>query len=629
VTLLPTKDAVRFGPFELDQTAWQLRKDGIRIRIPPQPLQLLAILVEHPGVVFTREELRARLWPSEVFVDFDHGLNKNIQKLREALGDSAESPRFLETIPRVGYRFIGVLSHSASPSLQDLQAATAEAALAIPPKRAIQRSMWRRPLPWAVLAGAAGLALAVWLVQRRAQGSPIRSLAVLPLENLSNDPNQEYFAEGMTDELITMLAKESTLRVTSRTSTMQYKGAHRPLREIAQELGVDAILEGTITRTGDQVHMNVQLIQASNDAHIWAESYDRRPSEMASLPSEAAHAIASKLNSVTPQIAVARYVSTEAHDAYLHGRYLMFSLNNSERADTYEQAGKYFEKAIELQPDYADAWTGLADFYNGEAFGGLADPRDALEKGMAAARKAVQLDDASAAAHVALGSAYLLHDWNWALAQKEVDRALELDPRFAPAYSLRSDVLGVLNRDAEAVEAGKKSVEFDASDRSSRLPWTYIGARKFDQALTATQDRLAANPNDPDLHFALSWILLHYGRYKEGTEEKARGYALSGDDETANGFRRAYSKGGYQATLIWRFEQNKKDALTGYSPPADQAIVAARLGRGDDAIAYLELAYQEHSPELLELQHVEPFDFLHADSRYRSIVQRVGLPPAY
>jgi tetratricopeptide (TPR) repeat protein len=401
------------------------------------------------------------------------------------------------------------------------------------------------------------------------------------------------------------------------------------MTEIARELGVDAILEGTIQRTGDHVHMNIQLIRASSDAHVWAESYDCVAQDVASLPREAAQAIARKLDRVTPQTVVARYISPEAHDAYLHGRYLLFSQNQSEQTGTNEMAGKYFQKAIELQPDYADAWSGWSNYFGGRAAVGLVDPRQALGEELAAARKAVELDDSSAEAHLSLGEAYLFHDWNWPLAEQEVNRAIELNPRFAEAYYLRSGLLGTLNRHAEAIESAKKNAEFGLFERPDCLAGAYVAARQFDQALKADLDRLESNPRDPDLHFTLSWIYFHYSKEKEGTEEKEKGYALSGDNESVEGLRKAYRQGGYKATLLWRFNQNKKDALTGYVPPVDQATIAARLGRGDEAIAYLEQAYQQHAPGLLDIQNSEPFDFLHGDTRYRSLIKRIGLPPAF
>jgi TolB-like protein/DNA-binding winged helix-turn-helix (wHTH) protein len=283
---------VRFGLFELDLRAGQISKNGTKIRLTQQPLQLLSMLVERPGEILTREELRKRLWPSDVFVDFDHGLNRSIQKLRDALGDSADSPRYIETIPRVGYRFIAPVNGAARLTDNESNENIPQMATALPIAAPAGGMTGSQKKHW--FLGVACISLlaltAGWFIHRRMQtAAPIRSLAVLPLDNLSGDPAQEYFADGMTDELTTMLAKNSTLRIVSRTSVMQYKRAHRPLPEIARELGVDGIIEGSIARSGDKVHMTIQLIQAPSDTHLWAESYDRNANDTISLPTEAAY----------------------------------------------------------------------------------------------------------------------------------------------------------------------------------------------------------------------------------------------------------------------------------------------------------------------------------------------------
>src|SRR3984957_13710571 len=314
--LSPTKDTVRFGPFELDLNVWQLRKGGIRVKIPQQPLQLLAMLLERPGLVVSREELRQRLWPSDVFVDFDHGLNKNVQKLREALSDSSDSPRYIETIPRTGYRFVGSGIDRPEALDSELETKACTSTATRPAGSTTPHRTWRPGLLWA-LAGflVVTLGLAVWWAQRRSQAMPIHSVAVLPLENLSGDANQQYFADGMTDELITMLAKNSTLRVVSQTSAMQYKGVHRPVRDIARELGVDGIVEGSVDRSGNKVHMAIQLIHAPSDTNMWAESYDRDAAESVSLPREGARAIAARLKKAATPAGAQRFIHPGAHGA--------------------------------------------------------------------------------------------------------------------------------------------------------------------------------------------------------------------------------------------------------------------------------------------------------------------------
>src|SRR5580698_7256205 len=305
--VLRTENVISFGLFELDLKSGQLRRNGGRIRIPQQPVQVLALLLERPGEVVTRDELRQRLWSPETFVDFDHGLNKSVQKLRDALGDSAESPRFIETIPRVGYRFIAPVKESVRPGIQAPDEQTENHFAADPAignrEPSVPRTKPQTSAVWLLLAGCVAVLLMSvgWLIynkhERDMQMAPIHSLAVLPLDNLSGEHDQDYFAEGMTDELTTMLAKNSTLRIISRTSAMQYKGVHRPLREIAQALAVDGVVEGSVERSGDKVHMTLQPIEARSDTHVWAESYDRDAHDLVSLPDEAAMAIARKTNS--------------------------------------------------------------------------------------------------------------------------------------------------------------------------------------------------------------------------------------------------------------------------------------------------------------------------------------------
>ena len=409
---------MRFGVFEIDVQARELRKKGSKVRLQRQPFELLLVLLDCPGEVVSREELRRRLWPADVYVDFDRSLNKAMVKLREALGDSSVSPLYVETLPRIGYRFIASITEIPPPAQVEADRLLSRVGIAklqaidIPIEAAerpdamvtVQPSN-RRWLLRLRLGIAAGLFLtasivAVWAVRRHRQSlEPIRSLAVLPLDNLSGDPNQEYFAAGMTDELTTMLAKNSNLRIISRTSVMRYEGTERPLPEIARELGVDGIVEGSVTRSADKVHISVQLIQAPSDAHVWAESYDRNANDMITLPPEIAQTIAKKLNSAVLRPAPTRSVSAEAHDAYLRGRYLWFS-------DKNDEAGKYFKRATELQPDYALGWAGLSIYYGAGTVEGELDPRKALALAEATALKALELDDSLPEAHLARGTAF-------------------------------------------------------------------------------------------------------------------------------------------------------------------------------------------------------------------------------
>src|SRR5882672_457030 len=358
---------VTFGPYVLDLRSAELRKFGTKVKMGEQAFQILRMLLETPGEMVAREELRAKLWAHDTFVDFDHGLNSAVQRLRDCLSDSAGNPRWIETIPRRGYRFIAKVEWSdESVSAEALpepgtgnherQEAEGQSPGRVEDSEARHsaRGVGRRLVISVVVALVLALA-AVVIVKRSGKLSPtsqvlpIKSIAVLPLENLSGDPAQEYFADGMTDEVITMLAKNAALRVTSRTSVMQYKKVYRPLREIAKELGVEGILEGSVGRSGNRVHVTAQLIRADSDTHLWADSFDRDLSEVGSLQTQMAEAIAKHVGVTTSPGKLERQVNPKAHDAYLLGRYYWF-------AEDYEKSREYFQKAIDLQPDYASAW---------------------------------------------------------------------------------------------------------------------------------------------------------------------------------------------------------------------------------------------------------------------------------
>ncbi len=426
----------------------------------------------------------------------------------------------------------------------------------------------------------------------------------------------------MTDELTTMLVKDSTLRVTSRTSVMQYKGVHRPLREIAQELGVDGILEGSIERTGDHVHMTIQLIQAPTDTHVWAESYDRDASDAVSLPGEAAEAIAKRVNRVAAQPAVAHYVNPAAHDAYLHGRYLWFSGGN-------EKAGEYFRKATELQPDYAQGWSGLSVYYGAGAIEGIANPVDALAPQMSTAQRALELDALLPEAHLAMCAAIFEARWDWARADAECKRAIELDPEFSEAYHFRAKMLAALNRHPEAIAAQKKALELDPFSRPWALAASYLLARQYDAALAEERQRLESSPNDPMLHDVMSTTLRCKGMEKEATEELEKSLALQGDRASADEVAQAYRQGGYRAVVLQHIHELKSSSADRYVSPVDMALMYAEIGRREEALHFLEEGYRQHSPLVLWVQDDPAYDFLHGEERYRAIIKGVGLPPAY
>src|SRR5262249_28855575 len=444
---------IHFDPFELDLRAGELRKHGIRIRLQEQPFLVLQALLEAPGEVVTREELKKKIWPQDTFVDFDHGLHSAVNRLREALSDSAERPRYVETVARRGYRFIGSVQRPANGSATT--------------KKDGSESVHKPPGLWNSWTGTlAGFGIAVvvvavlvsmnvwglkdWLGGKSAHRT-FRALAVLPLDNLTPDPKQDYVAEGMTEDLITELSKLGNLKVISHTSVMQYKGSHKPLPQIAQELKVNAVVDGAVQLEGDRVRITARLVDASTDQQIWAEHYDRELSNVLVLQSEVAGDIAKQIDlELTPQQqlrlqAGAHPVIPEAYQSYLLGRYYW----NKRTADGLAKAGHYFQDAISRDPNYALAYSGLSDYY---AFltliGGpeLLPPNQAMTQSKMAAMKALQLDDSASETHTSMAHVLHNYDWDFPAAEREFRRAIELNSNYATAHHLYSHLLMQLGR---------------------------------------------------------------------------------------------------------------------------------------------------------------------------------------
>jgi TolB-like protein/DNA-binding winged helix-turn-helix (wHTH) protein len=657
----------QFGDFKLDCARFELYRAGRSLKLERKPMELLVLLTAKNGNLVTRAEIAEHLWDREVFVDTEHGINTAIRKIREVLNDDPVQSRFVQTVTGKGYRFIGSIvevpaeaTHSSTEA-QSLQSSSANrnrragdtvpttplaGAVAVqdpppdntePPRDKAEPSNESKTPPsrnsrlrvWLFASGALTLVIVAIGIGARSLRSrslqsttqKITSLAVLPLDNLSGDPSQNYFADGMTDELTTMLAKDSTLRIVSRTSAMQYKGAHRPLPEIARELGVDGILEGSISRTGDKVHMTIQLIQAPTDTHLWAESYDRNANDIVTLPGEAAQTIAKQLGTTIPKHAPARYISPEAHDAFLRGRYIWYTGDN-------EEAGKYFKKATELQPDYALGWSGLSMYYGQGILDGEIDPKYSAT-GHEAARKAVALDDSLPEAHLVLGAMLLIDPWDFTQADRELDRAIELNARYAEAYHFRSKMYILLNRDEEAIQLQKKAMELDPFERPYGMVHAYAEARQYDAAITDNLQRLATMPQDLTLHWFLCDTYRRKGDLKQAAEEWEKAMLLLGDKDTAAFIHQTYQKEGYSGLLRWQISDLTQKVSKRYVSPMQFALQYAQLGQKEKTLAYLEAALREHNPSILWIQDDPAYDFLHSDERYRAIIKATGLPPKY
>ena len=619
----------RFGVFEADLDARELTKLGKLLPLQEQPFQLLAMLLEKPGVLVTREELRARLWPQTV-VDFDHGLNKAISKIRDILGDSAENPRFIQTVARRGYRFL------ADVTVVD----TGEVAAA-PPENASVDSPTLDPAParsrpsaaWA-MAGAALLlitaGMVIWIRSTSNHSSlpSIRSLAVLPLENLSGDASQDYFSDGMTDELITQLAQVPDLRVISRSSMMTYKQSHKPLAEIARELNVQAIVEGSVLRSGDHVRITAQLIRLPADEHIWAHSYEGDFRDTLVLQNQVAQAIANQIRvtvSGQQRVQNPRAVNAQAYDSYLKGRYYW----NKRTIEGLKEAINYFKQSISIDPGYAEAYSGLADSYAlaGDWANGILPPSEAFPLAKAAANEALALNDRLAEAHTSLALVLDLYYWDWDAAEKQYALAINLNPGYAVAHEWYAWHLLLLGHGAEALFEMRRAESLDPVSPviRSNLADVLTVSHLFEESVRQSRRTLALDPNFAIGHFHLAEALVQQRQYEAAIAEFQQAIELSGhlalfDANLAH----AYALSGRRADALKIAKD--MEARLDLNPAAGRiALIYVGLGDLDQAMNWLNKAYDARfNPEVL----VRPtFDPLRSDARFRELRRRLGLPP--
>lgn len=581
---ISSKTVVRFGPFEADPRAGELRKHGVKLKLVGQPFEVLAMLLECPGELVTREELRARLWPTDTFVDFDHGLNAAVNKLRDALNDSAEKPNYVETLPRRGYRFISAVG------LHDSQNLLGEP---------------RSP--------------------------KIQSLVVLPLENFSKDPEEEYFTDGMTDQLITNLAQIGALRVISRTSAMRYKGTKKPLQEIARELHVDAVVEGAVMWVGGRVRISAQLIEAPTDHHLWAASYERDLRDVLSMQEEVTRAIVSEIRvKLTAQeqarLANRHPINPEAYKLYLKGRYHW----NKRSLEGFQKAIEYFHLAAAKDPAYALAYVGLADTYTYFSFFDVVPPREAMPKAKAAAARALEIDNRLGEAHVSLGYVSYMYDWDWPAAGKHFEQALTLNPAYSRAHTFYPFYLSSLGRSEEALAVAKYSLDLDPASPavSHSLAVQLYLARQFDNAIAQVHKTLELDPNFAISYELLGEVYVSRGMYRESLSELEKYSALSrGRAMSLALLGYAHARLGERSQALGVLRQLEAASKQSYTPPFSFAVVYAGLGEKDQAFAWLEKAYGERTSRLGYFK-VEPlWDPLRTDPRFADLVRRIGLPP--
>jgi TolB-like protein/DNA-binding winged helix-turn-helix (wHTH) protein/tetratricopeptide (TPR) repeat protein len=648
---------VRFGVFQVDLTSGELRKHGARIRLQDQPRQILSVLLETPGDLVTREDLCKRLWPGNTFVDFDHSLNTAVMRLREALSDSPENPRFIETVPRHGYCFIAPVEET---SLDELPAASKPlehphsdtspiSAENIPPAptRAAPISLWlksanfasRRRIASVVLisvAAAAIIAVSVLLARTHAHSSDLsketKSIVVLPLENLSEDKDQQYFADGMTDELIAHLAKIRSLRVISRTSAMEYKGSRKPLSEIARELKVDAVVEGTVLRSGNRVRITAELIQVATDRHLWAETYESQLDDVLSLQNQVASAIVNEIRiTLTPheqeQLATVRPVSAEGYEDYLRGRYYW----NKRSEEGLTRAIHYFELATQKDPQSALAYAGLADCYSiiGSAIVGTVPSQEVAPKARAAALRALQLDDSLAESQTSLATVLFNYDWDWAGAAKGFRRAIELNPSYATAYQRYSLYLMAIGETQQSIAEINRARQLDPVSISTNfsLGWRLYMARRYEPAIEQLRNTVDMDPSFALPHLVLGQAYEMKGSYDLAIAELRKAATISNQSPPMLGaLGQAYAAAGHtaeaQKVLFQLLDQSKSI----YVSPFYIALVYTGLGDKPKALASLEKAYADRSNAIVFLKVDPQLDSLRSDPRFQSLQHRLALP---
>jgi TolB-like protein/DNA-binding winged helix-turn-helix (wHTH) protein/Tfp pilus assembly protein PilF len=630
VTTQGKPKVARFGVYEFAPHTQELRKAGIRIRLEGQPLAILQMLLERPGELVTREELQKKLWPTDTFVDFEHSLNAAVKRLRAALNDSADQPRYVETLARRGYRFIAPLNAAGAETAVAPSIVTATPVGQTP-------SIVRGRRMWLIAIAVFGLAVGGWgWRQWRHQFavpalSVLHSLAVLPLTNLSGDPSQEYIADGMTEELIGKLSHIHGLRVISRTSAMHFKNTHLSVPEIAKTLGVDAIVEGSVTREGSHIRVHAQLIRGATDEHIWAEEYLREYRSILGLQDDVARSIAERIEStLTPRgrasLARASAVSPEAYEHYLKGRYYF----NQRTEDALNKSVVNFQQAITREPNYGLAYSGLADAYALLGFRGSFPSKDALSRAKAAASKAIEIDDTLAEAHASLAFIAETYEWDWATAEREYKRALELNPGDARTHHWYAGYLMYVGRFDEGIAEAKRARDLDPLSLpvNNALAGRLLVAGRVGEALEQVRKTLEMDPHFAPAHQTLGWAYLNQGKQKEAIREFQQALQLSGNTATDFTLDLAFAcaVGGKRDEARRILTTLKQQHEKGLVPSGSIAILYGALGELNEAFAWLEKAYQERDPELTYINVPgRRFEPLRRDPRFKKLLVRMGL----
>jgi len=623
----------QFEGFQLDVACYELRRNGHVLKLEKIPMELLILLISRRGELVSREEIIAKLWGQDVFIETEHGINTAVRKIRQTLGDDPERPRFVQTVVGKGYRFVGPIDLvDAAPAVASPSAPVSviEEGTGRSRPKTIPRWVVKASAAALILVGAAAIAVKYfdwggWLPR-----PPVRSIAVLPLKNLSGNSADEYFADGMTDELITNLAKISALRVSSYTSVSKYKTTSKSLPQIAQELQVDGIVEGSVLRSGDQIRITAQLIYAPRDQHLWAEEYQRYVRDVLYLQHEVAGDIAQQVRvTLTPnerqRLATAGAVDPAAYESYLRGR----SFWNQRTEASLLKAIDQFNKAIEVDAGYAPAYSGLADCYTTLGYLSYLDPLDAFPRARDAATKALELDSSLAEAHTSLAYYDLYHAWNWVEAENEFKKAIELNPNYATAHDWYSYYLMAMARFDEALREVNRAHELDplSVTISTDIGFNYFYRRNYDEAINQLRTTLSLSPKFPLAHLWLGRAYQQKKMYAEAVDEfNKTDAALPGWVVTIAGMGNAYGEWGHKVEAEQVLVRLNEMARAKYVTPYGIALVYAGLGDKNEAFVWLNKAVDGRSHWLVWLNRDPRWDRLRSDSRFDELKERVALP---
>jgi TolB-like protein/DNA-binding winged helix-turn-helix (wHTH) protein/tetratricopeptide (TPR) repeat protein len=633
------RQVVRFGVFEVDLQAGEVRKQGLRLRLQEQPFKVLVSLLERPGAIITREELRQRLWPQDTFVDFDHGLNAAAGRLRQVLGDSAETPRFVETVPRQGYRFIApieLVSTEATPKDPgcELAGAAFEASASeskgAPP---VRRITFTRHITLVTAVSVVVLAMvAGWLAIRSRAASKlslsIRSVAVLPLDNLSADSQQEYFSDGMTDQIIASLSRINALRVISRTSVMQYKRVHKALPAVAKDLNVDAIVEGSVSQSNGRVRVSARLVRAQSESNIWEGTFERDLKDVLALQTEIAWKIAQEIRVTIDPNERSRMVRSiavdpELHQLYLKGRFYA----NTGSEEGLNRAVATFDKVIERDPNYAPAYAGLADAWSNLASVYL-PPREVMPKAKAAALKALQLDKDLDASRAQLGFIAFFYDWDWVTAESQFKRAIELNPNSADGHDGYANLAAALGRVDDAVREIRIALALDPL--SLRVQgdaiFVFLDARRYDDAIEQARKALEIEPHAALLWAALGMVHGQKGELKKAIDDFETAARIERTPTVLGFLAHGYALAGNKARAQNLLRELTEIASRRYVCPFEVTTAYSSLGLMDEAFDWMHKGVA-HRADCMTWLRTEPWlDRLRSDPRYPELLRLVGLP---